>query len=71
MIGTSRETVSRALVDLKGAGLVAIERRCVRILDSAALEIELRNSATCFVNQHECRSTADTVALGRRTVMTY
>ena len=38
MIGTSRETVSRALVEFKAEGLVEIERRCVRLLNRAALE---------------------------------
>ena len=38
MIGTSRETVSRALVEFKTTGWVAIDRRCIRILDRAALE---------------------------------
>jgi CRP/FNR family transcriptional regulator, cyclic AMP receptor protein len=38
MIGTSRETVSRALVELKAEGLVSIERRCVRLLNREALE---------------------------------
>ncbi len=37
MIGTSRETVSRAMVDLKTAGIVEIDRRCIRLLDVAAL----------------------------------
>lgn len=37
MIGTSRETVSRTLVDLKNAGIVEIERRRIRIRDRAAL----------------------------------
>ena len=38
MIGTSRETVSRALVEFKAQGLVDIERRSIRILLRAALE---------------------------------
>jgi len=37
MIGTSRETVSRAMVELKTAGIVEIDRRCIRLLDVAAL----------------------------------
>lgn len=37
MIGTSRETVSRALVELKAAGIVDIDRRCIRLLDIEAL----------------------------------
>ena len=37
MIGTSRETVSRTLVELKNAGIVDIERRRIRILDRGAL----------------------------------
>jgi CRP-like cAMP-binding protein len=37
MIGTSRETVSRAMVDLKTAGIVEIDRRCIRLLDIATL----------------------------------
>jgi len=37
MIGTSRETVSRALVDFKTEGWVGIDRRCIRIMDRAAL----------------------------------
>jgi len=40
MIGTSRETVSRALVDLKAAGLVEIDRRCIRLLDLPALQAQ-------------------------------
>ncbi|MGD9891462.1 MAG: Crp/Fnr family transcriptional regulator [Dehalococcoidia bacterium] len=38
MIGTSRETVSRAMVDLKTAGIVEIDRRCIKLLDIAALQ---------------------------------
>lgn len=38
MIGTSRETVSRALVELKTAGVIAIDRRCIQLLDLQALE---------------------------------
>jgi len=38
MIGTSRETVSRALVDFKTEGWVGIDRRCIQIMDHAALE---------------------------------
>ncbi len=37
MIGTSRETVSRAMVDLKTAGILEIDRRCIRLLDIEAL----------------------------------
>ncbi len=37
MIGTSRETVSRALVELKTAAIVEIDRRCIRLLDTEAL----------------------------------
>lgn len=37
MIGTSRETVSRALVELKTAGIVDVDRRCVRLLHVEAL----------------------------------
>ncbi len=37
MLATSRETVSRALVDLKMAGVIAIDRRCIRLLDREAL----------------------------------
>jgi CRP/FNR family cyclic AMP-dependent transcriptional regulator len=37
MIGTSRETVSRAMVDLKSAGIVEIDRRCIRLLNVDAL----------------------------------
>ncbi len=38
MIGTSRETVSRAMVELKTAGIVEIDRRCIKLLDMAALQ---------------------------------
>lgn len=38
MIGTSRETVSRALLELKAAGLVSIDRRSVRLIDRAGIE---------------------------------
>jgi CRP-like cAMP-binding protein len=37
MLGASRETVSRALVDLKAAGVLTIDRRCVHLLDKEAL----------------------------------
>ncbi len=37
MLGASRETVSRALVEFKSAGWVGIDRRCIRLLDRAAL----------------------------------
>ena len=40
MIGTSRETVSRALVDLKIAGIIAIDRRCIQLLDAGALHAQ-------------------------------
>jgi CRP-like cAMP-binding protein len=40
MIGTSRETVSRALVDLKAGGIVEIDRRCIKLLDTAALSAQ-------------------------------
>lgn len=43
MIGTSRETVSRALVEFKTAGLVEIERRCVRLLNRSALESHIED----------------------------
>jgi len=38
MIGTSRETVSRALVEFKTFGWVEIDRRCIRITNLSALE---------------------------------
>lgn len=38
MIGTSRETVSRALVEMKQDSLIDIERRSVRIIDKPGLE---------------------------------
>lgn len=38
MIGTSRETVSRALVEMKRAGHVEIDRRSVRVVNRARLE---------------------------------
>ncbi len=37
MIGTSRETVSRALVEMKAAGFIEIERRCITIVDREGL----------------------------------
>ncbi len=37
LAGTSRETVNRALADLRDAGLVRIERRQITVLDIAAL----------------------------------
>lgn len=40
MIGTSRETVSRALVDLKIAGIIGIDRRCIQLLDTRALQAQ-------------------------------
>jgi CRP/FNR family cyclic AMP-dependent transcriptional regulator len=38
MIGTSRETVSRALVEFKATGWVEIDRRCIRIVNREAIE---------------------------------
>jgi CRP/FNR family transcriptional regulator len=38
MVGTSRETVSRAIVELKTVGLVEVDRRCLRIIDAHRLE---------------------------------
>lgn len=38
MIGTSRETVSRALVEFKADGWVEIDRRCIRIVNRQAIE---------------------------------
>lgn len=44
MIGANRETVSRVLVKLKAAGIVAIDgRRCIRILDPAALKTRVED----------------------------
>jgi CRP-like cAMP-binding protein len=40
MIGTSRKTVSRALVELKTAGILEIDRRCIRLLDMDALHVQ-------------------------------
>ena len=37
MVGTSRETVSRALVDLKNQGAIDIDRRSIAIIDRATL----------------------------------
>lgn len=44
MIGTSRETVSRALVDLKTAGIIGVDRRCIQLLDSEALQTQAGES---------------------------
>jgi CRP-like cAMP-binding protein len=41
MVGTSRETISRAIVELKAEGLVEVDRRCVRILDLDSLRERL------------------------------
>jgi CRP/FNR family cyclic AMP-dependent transcriptional regulator len=38
MIGASRETVSRAMKDFQGAGLIGVERRRITITDRPALE---------------------------------
>jgi len=38
MIGASRETVSRAMVEFQEAGWIAVERRTIRITDRPALE---------------------------------
>ena len=38
MIGASRETVSRAMVEFQEAGWIAVERRTIRITDRSALE---------------------------------
>jgi len=38
MIGASRETVSRAMVEFQEAGWIAVERRTIRLVDRAALE---------------------------------
>lgn len=38
MIGTSRETVSRALAEFKATGWVEIDRRCIRIVNREAIE---------------------------------
>jgi CRP-like cAMP-binding protein len=43
MLGTSRETVSRAMVDLKSAGLVEIDRRSIRLLDVEGLRKQCRD----------------------------
>ncbi len=40
MVGTSRETVSRVLEDLKAAGTVSVDRRALQILDREALSVE-------------------------------
>lgn len=44
MLGASRETVSRALLDLKSAGVVAVDRRCIQLLDADALARRLGDS---------------------------
>ncbi len=41
LLGTSRETVSRATVELKTLGFISTDRRCTRILDRAGLEAHL------------------------------
>jgi CRP/FNR family cyclic AMP-dependent transcriptional regulator len=38
MIGASRETVSRAMVEFQEAGWIAVERRTIRLVDRPALE---------------------------------
>jgi len=38
MIGTSRETVSRALLELKSTGLITVDRRSVHLSDRAGVE---------------------------------
>src|SRR5688500_19169675 len=38
MIGASRETVSRAMRDFQDAGMIAVERRQIRVADRPALE---------------------------------
>jgi CRP-like cAMP-binding protein len=38
MIGASRETVSRAMVEFQEAGWIAVERRTIRVVDRSALE---------------------------------
>ncbi|MGI8925096.1 MAG: Crp/Fnr family transcriptional regulator [Tepidiformaceae bacterium] len=37
LLGISRETVSRAMVDFKTAGWITVDRRCIRLLDRTAL----------------------------------
>ena len=39
VVGASRESVTRTLVEFKQARLVAIRRRCIRILDRSGLEL--------------------------------
>ncbi len=38
MIGASRETVSRAMVEFQDSGWIAVERRTIRLVDRPALE---------------------------------
>ena len=38
MIGASRETVSRAMVEFQDSGWIAVERRMIRLVDRPALE---------------------------------
>ncbi|MFQ5382256.1 MAG: Crp/Fnr family transcriptional regulator [Dehalococcoidia bacterium] len=40
MVGTSRETVSRVLEDLKAGGVVSVDRRALQILNREALSVE-------------------------------
>lgn len=43
LVGTSRETVSRAIVDFKRLGLVTSDRRCTRVVDAGGLEEHLHS----------------------------
>ena len=43
LIGTSRETVSRATVEFKNLGFISTDRRCTRIVDADGLEAHLRS----------------------------
>ena len=43
LIGTSRETVSRATMEFKKLGFVDTDRRWTRIVDAEGLEAHLRS----------------------------
>jgi CRP/FNR family cyclic AMP-dependent transcriptional regulator len=60
MIGASRETVSRAMRELQDLGLIAAERRKIRVIDAEGLTRRARPGAAPVRPSRAARASSDT-----------